>query len=421
MEIPGGSNRIMPINYAALFKLIVPAVLIGLALWLRPLIDTLGGEGRLILAWLPYLLCAVSVFLALQFDRCRLLLATSAIAVVYWVTQTQLQVSLSQPQASQYYLAASLVVPVLSLYLLLVPETGIRNLQGAITTLLFAFLLLSVMFIARSTTVGDEGSSMAAYFSLRPATGYVMSLGATALVAVAALLGLALLVYRNQDTDAALIGILVALYLMLAQLHLPYVSIAMGTVAGGCLVWGLLRSSHAMAYRDELTGLLGRRALNERLRRLRRNYCIAMLDVDHFKRFNDTHGHEVGDEVLKMVSSRISQVGGGGTAYRYGGEEFCVVFPGKPREECAEALEQVREGIANYSMSIRDRARRPTVTRNGSRKRGATRLNRSHVAVTISAGVAARSDELATTEAVIAAADGNLYRAKQRGRNRVIY
>ena len=76
MEIPGGSNRIMPINYAALFKLIVPAVLVSLALWLRPLIDKLGGEGRLILAWLPYLLCAVSVFLALQFDRCRLLLAT---------------------------------------------------------------------------------------------------------------------------------------------------------------------------------------------------------------------------------------------------------------------------------------------------------------------------------------------------------
>ena len=76
---------------------------------------------------------------------------------------------------------------------------------------------------------------------------------------------------------------LCALYLALALLHLQHISVAMMYAAGLCLVWGLLRSSHAMAYRDELTGLLGRRALNERLNMLGRSYCIAMLDVDHFK------------------------------------------------------------------------------------------------------------------------------------------
>ena len=61
-----------------------------------------------------------------------------------------------------------------------------------------------------------------------------------------------------------------------------------------------------MAFRDELTGLPGRRALNERLQRLPRQYVLAMTDVDHFKKFNDTHGHDVGDEVLKLVAQGFS-------------------------------------------------------------------------------------------------------------------
>jgi diguanylate cyclase (GGDEF)-like protein len=176
-----------------------------------------------------------------------------------------------------------------------------------------------------------------------------------------------------------------------------------------------------MAYRDELTGLLSRRALNERLRSLGRRYSIAMLDVDHFKRFNDAHGHDVGDEVLKLVASRVRQVGHGGTAYRYGGEEFCIVFPRRSAEDCAAALDAVRECIANYQLCIRDRKSRPSRSRAGSRRRGATRIKSSQVSVTVSAGLAARSPELPDAEAVLKAADKRLYRAKRAGRNRVVY
>jgi PleD family two-component response regulator len=123
--------------------------------------------------------------------------------------------------------------------------------------------------------------------------------------------------------------------------------------------------------------------------------------VDHFKKFNDKHGHDVGDEVLRMVSSQISRVGAGGTAYRYGGEEFCVVFPRKSAEEAAAELDRVREQIADYRMSIRDRSLRPVRSRDGARKRGATRLGSSHVAVTISAGVAERSDDHTKPDAVV--------------------
>jgi GGDEF domain-containing protein len=176
-----------------------------------------------------------------------------------------------------------------------------------------------------------------------------------------------------------------------------------------------------MAYRDELTGLLGRRALNERLAMPRRNYCIAMVDVDHFKRFNDKHGHDVGDEVLRMVAAQIARVGAGGKAFRYGGEEFCVLFPRKSLEQGAAAMEAVREAIAAYHMSLRNRALRPDRSRDGARRRGATRVGGSRVSITISAGLAARDDATSTAESVLKAADKMLYRAKAAGRNRVAY
>jgi PleD family two-component response regulator len=125
--------------------------------------------------------------------------------------------------------------------------------------------------------------------------------------------------------------------------------------------------------------------------------------------------------VLRLVASRIGKVGSGGTAYRYGGEEFCIVFPRKSVEDCVEPLGRVREQIASYKMSIRDRALRPVRSSEGTRNRGATRVNGSHVSVTISAGLAGRGEENPVPGAVIVAADEKLYRAKKAGRNRVVY
>ena len=317
------------------------------------------------------------------------------------------------------YLAASLALPLLSFYLMLLPERGILNLYGVMFSLVFILLGFACMQLAIwLPTVND---AVAGYYAIRPAEDYVLSYAATLLVGLAGLVGLALLCLRNDQAEVALLAVLGSLYLVLALLHLDYVSVAMCTAAGLCLVWVLLRSSHAMAYRDDLTGLPGRRALNEHLQSLGRSYSIAMLDVDHFKRFNDAHGHDVGDEVLRLVASRVRQVGGGGTAYRYGGEEFCVVFPRKTVEDCVESLDAVREKIANYRMSIRDRSIRPVRSRDGTNRRGATRVKSDHVSVTISAGVAARGEEYPSAESVIVAADDKLYRAKKAGRNRVAY
>ena len=78
-----------------------------------------------------------------------------------------------------------------------------------------------------------------------------------------------------------------------------------------------------------------------------------MVDVDHFKKFNDTHGHDIGDQVLKLVAARLAEVGGGGVAFRYGGEEFTVLFPGAALDEALPHLEAIRAAIETYRMAVR--------------------------------------------------------------------
>ena len=151
-----------------------------------------------------------------------------------------------------------------------------------------------------------------------------------------------------------------------------------------------------------------------------RVYTLAMADVDHFKAFNDTHGHDVGDQVLRMVAAQLRRVSGGGHAYRYGGEEFTLVFPGKTAAESMPHLEAVRRAIEAYQMRLRDKPARPRTDQAGLRRRGARGgRNTRPLRVTVSIGVAERGDALRAPEAVIKAADQALYKAKDGGRNQV--
>ena len=194
---------------------------------------------------------------------------------------------------------------------------------------------------------------------------------------------------------------------------LPLLVAASGLV----LVVGVLQETYRLAFRDELTRLPSRRALNERLKAVARRYAVAMVDVDHFKSFNDTYGHDVGDQVLRMVAARLARVGGGGEAFRYGGEEFTVLFSGKSADDALPHLEALRADIEDYRMAIRA-SDRPRRKRAGKRRRSPASTGRT-VSVTVSIGVAERSDRNDYAEAVIKAADKALYRAKRAGRNQV--
>ncbi|MDE3118926.1 MAG: diguanylate cyclase, partial [Nitrospirota bacterium] len=163
----------------------------------------------------------------------------------------------------------------------------------------------------------------------------------------------------------------------------------------------------AQAIRDPLTGLFNRRYLTEllelelrRAQRSRYSVGMIMLDIDHFKRVNDTFGHQAGDMLLQEFAALLkTNCRGGDIVARFGGEEFVLVLPAASLADAARRAETLREASGDLQL-VRD--------------------HRTLGPVTVSLGVAVFPDHGTTGEALIQAADAALYRAKQGGRNRVL-
>lgn len=168
----------------------------------------------------------------------------------------------------------------------------------------------------------------------------------------------------------------------------------------------LRKTLHEQATRDPLTGLFNRRYLDETLPRelhgaLRRDahVCLAMIDLDHFKRFNDTFGHDTGDLVLRESGRLLREnLRKSDVACRYGGEEFVLVLPDSSLADASQRIEQVR--LLFEKLEIRQNGQLMSTT-------------------TISAGVAASPEHGWTMDILLRAADEALYAAKEAGRNRV--
>jgi diguanylate cyclase (GGDEF)-like protein len=200
----------------------------------------------------------------------------------------------------------------------------------------------------------------------------------------------------------------------------PAVTSAYLSLSAMALAISLIERSHWIAYHDELTGLPGRRAFKEAMAGLDELYSIAMVDVDFFKKFNDTFGHETGDDVLRKVAGHLAKVEGG-RAYRFGGEEFVLVFPDRDLTEAADFAEEVRLRIEQDHFVVRgpDRSTRKREDRRARSKSSGRHSSAVKTGVTVSIGVAESNLRTLAPQEVIEAADKALYQAKQAGRNRV--
>jgi GGDEF domain-containing protein len=199
--------------------------------------------------------------------------------------------------------------------------------------------------------------------------------------------------------------------------------LAAGYFAVAALIVGasVIETAYLVGYHDELTGLPARRAFNQAVAALDGEYAIAMLDIDHFKRFNDTFGHDAGDQVLRLVASKMMDVAADGKAFRYGGEEFAIIFRQTTVEEALEHAEALRRSIAATNFVVRglDRSPRSRTERRYRHRPRKLRMQRFDTRVTVSIGVADPQGRDMPVEDVIQAADKALYRAKEHGRNRV--
>lgn len=365
----------------------------------------------------PYLVFALGAALAIGFNRGRALFALVTLVAAYEAQRSWLQAGLDSPSARAVYLALTVFVPANLALFAALPERGTFNRHGALRLAVIAGQVLLAAWVIGSDRIGITEWAWQKFLDPAPAgIGRIPQLGIAAL-GTSLLVALVAAFVTRSAISAGCAGATVA-FAVAASAPTASLTFSVFTAAAELMVAiGVLQDTFRMAFRDELTALPSRRALNERLMTLGKRYTIAMVDVDHFKKFNDTYGHDLGDQVLKMVASHIAHVGGGGRAYRYGGEEFTVLFPGKEIERALPYLEALRWDIESYRLALRGEDR-PRKTRSSKRHAGGWRGKES-VSVTVSIGAAERNDRLTTPQAVIEAADRALYRAKEKGRNRV--
>jgi len=359
---------------------------------------------------LPFAVVAAALLLGWRFNRSRLVFAIALLALTEYVI---LQ-GLDTPRDRLFFHALTFLLPINLALVALLPERGTLTPAGLLRWVLLAVQVVIVVFVAQAFAEQSIKFLMTRLLPARfTAWTPLQQPAIIAFIAIGVLLTMAWL----REPQSPVRGYFYALIAVFAAMSWrapgPGQEIWLAT-AGLILVVAVIEASYLMAYRDGLTELPGRRALNEALPRLSGQFTVAMVDVDHFKRFNDTYGHDAGDHVLRLVAARLAQAPGGGTAYRYGGEEFALVFPGKGQEECLPHLEELRETVATSRFTMRRRFRPRIKPKNDK-----GRKSRQAITITVSIGVAERNHRNTSPDQVVQAADKALYRAKEAGRNRV--
>ncbi len=413
-----------------LLQVPLPFLLLGLPLiiaWQNP--DLADSSNTMIQALLtilpifPFVTFAVCIFMGFRYNNGGLIFTAILLNCTYLCFSPQLITVQGSP------LSQGLVL-LFPLNIILFSHQFKRRILTATGIILSVFLLIELIgiIIVCGRPLYEELSLWSKLETLIPQLTTFLTRGThfcdriigtyqTGLqVALYSIGGLYLLFRLIREFDPRLtgfMGVLCGLYINVFIMNQPQLLMLNFTMIGIILIITTIEASFSMAYYDELTGLPGRRSLNEAMTNLSGTYAIGMMDIDHFKKFNDTYGHKVGDDVLKMVAIKLAKTTGNAKVFRYGGEEFTALFSGKTAKEALPHLEQLRETIADSMFKVRSKSRKKSSAKNRGKKKQPTK----EVSVTISIGVVSNGKRLNNPEKVIKESDKVLYKAKKAGRN----
>jgi diguanylate cyclase (GGDEF)-like protein len=348
-----------------------------------------------------------SLLLGWRFRRSRLVLAAGTLALANFLIRTSLSAEITAGFGPS--LAALSVLLPLDLGLIGVLSEG-KVLRWR--TLVLALGIAAQPFlVSRVLTLAQGGSDFGLWYLVMttPQASHLAFLITTALTLVA-------FTIRRGIFEIGLFGVLGACALGLFVWPGVFETTTFFAAAQLVLLFGLFEDSYRLAFVDALTGLPGRRALDDALHGLGGDYTLAMIDIDYFKKFNDRWGHEAGDQALRMVAQCLRMTGGKAQVFRYGGEEFAAVFPTLTVTKAREHLEDVRALIAKRSFNIRS-PHRPGKKPN---RPNAPKKKPPQARLTVSIGAAGPSGRQPDSDDVLRAADRALYRAKRAGRNRLV-
>jgi diguanylate cyclase (GGDEF)-like protein len=409
-------------NPKAIKSLLLPGgvILLGAFLLLKATFVPLPPSG---VNFFYYAVFIAAGLLAWRFHSTRILFSVLILmlahhAIVFFAEAH----GISREPGRTAFEAVALLIPLDFIFMTFFPE---RSSEGS-TWLWFSVLLFfESVFVAVLSRAPDQPSPSFLHFSILHSYHPRVPQPALLLFIVAVCLLVVRSLELHKAIESGMLWSLVATCLGLFDGAIGKHADVYFATGAFVLASSIVESSYSLAYQDELTGLPSRRAFNDALLRLKRPYTIAVVDIDHFKKFNDTYGHDTGDQVLRLVASRLARVGGGGDAYRVGGEEFAIHFPGKSAAQTMDYLELLRLNVENASFRVRsgdERRKEPRANerRTLSKSKPGLRLVSQPVtlSVTVSIGVA-EAQPRQRVEIVIEHADKALYKAKQGGRNRI--
>ncbi|MCJ8302586.1 GGDEF domain-containing protein [Shewanella sp.] len=388
---------------------ILPLVITVMALTIIQVTEANWQIWDEIIGQLPYWLLSIAAAMALQFNRSRLAFLALLLLVFYVSKQSSAQLFTTLDNyTDELFIGGAIVIS----WFAFIKDRGIISSHGMVRALVI-IIGLGLGFIWLEVIERFQAEIIAQF----PVNVTYQTLTLLPIIFCFILVFFRAMWRANLVNTAILttLGIWLFYYFQPDALPLAVLLSSLAVI----YLFTILIDSYFLAYRDELTGLASRRALYNLVLSLGRKYSVAMLDIDHFKKFNDTYGHDVGDQVLRLVAAKMARVAGGGKVFRYGGEEFTIVFPRKDTQAILDDLEDVRESIEDYRIVLREDKRKKNSNAQAKAKRGKSRnVGKNTVSVTISIGVAERLGGESFDQA-LKRADQALYRAKKKGRNQI--
>ena len=372
-----------------------------LAIWQAFELVSWPENVRSLLVYLPYLIIVFGMFISVFMNRVMpiflfLFIGLLNLANTYYMPTSGVE-SLS---AIMLLALLPLLLPVNIILWTCLKEKGVNTSLYNLFLSLILFSQIGIVYFVMELMPIDFIS-----FLKMNANIYYFNLPVLALITL--IIGWLLLVLKNAYVESitvlerASVFLLILMAIAINQIAEENVFTWLSSVSALLVVIAIIFDSHKIAYTDQLTGLPSRRAMLEHFLGLGKKYSVAMMDIDHFKKFNDTYGHDIGDKVLVLVANELSNLSVG-KAYRFGGEEFAVVFAKKTAEQVEQALETVRVNIENIDLAFLK-----------------TDNKKNKPKITVSFGLAEKTKQHANAEAVLKSADEALYDAKKAGRNRV--
>lgn len=269
----------------------------------------------------PYLTIFLGILLSAHFHRGRAFCVLLMLGLAYWGLRLCFVGDLSGTKGQIVIQALSFLLPLNIGLFSFMRERGVVSAAGRMR---LGFILLQAGAVVWIVRFDAHYAAIPRLLSTRLSessifTGFPLPQSAMPLFALSLAAAGGRTLFRQSPLESAFVGAMLAGWIAMVRGGNENAPPIFMTAAAVTLAFAILYDFYLMAYRDELTGLPSRRALNERMAGGGRRFVAAMVDVDHFKGFNDTHGHDVGDQVLKMVAARLREVSGGGKAYRYGG------------------------------------------------------------------------------------------------------